>query len=84
MNRSRRSSPPPATCRRGGCRTTTCAATSPSTIRTSTPDFIDKMEASTGIRARWWADDDVATSDLALPAARQALERAGRGPRTST
>jgi len=44
------------------------------------PDFIAKMEASTGIRARWWADDDVATSDLALPAARQALERAGRRP----
>lgn len=44
------------------------------------PDFIDKMEASTGIRSRWWADDDQATSDLALPAARQALERAGRRP----
>lgn len=44
------------------------------------PEFIDKMEASTGIRARWWADDVVATSDLALPAARQALERAGRRP----
>ncbi len=44
------------------------------------PEFVAKMEASTGIRARWWADDGVATSDLALPAARQALERAGRRP----
>jgi len=38
------------------------------------------MEASTGIRARWWAPDDWTTSDLALPAARQALERAGTEP----
>jgi 3-oxoacyl-[acyl-carrier-protein] synthase-3 len=44
------------------------------------PDFVDKMEASTGIRARWHAPDDWATSDLALEAARQALERAGRTP----
>ncbi len=42
--------------------------------------FVDKMEASTGIRRRWYAPDDWATSDLALPAARQALERAGRRP----
>lgn len=41
-------------------------------------DFVDKMEANTGIRRRWYAPDDWATSDLALPAARQALERAGR------
>lgn len=38
------------------------------------------MEASTGIRARWWAPEDWTTSDLALPAARQALERAGVAP----
>ncbi len=44
------------------------------------PEFVDKMEASSGIRSRWWAPDDWATSDLALPAARQALERAGRSP----
>jgi 3-oxoacyl-[acyl-carrier-protein] synthase-3 len=44
------------------------------------PEVIDKFEASTGIRARWWAEDGVATSDLALPAARAALERAGRRP----
>ncbi len=43
-------------------------------------DFVDKMEEATGIRRRWRAPDDWATSDLALPAARQALERAGRRP----
>lgn len=43
-------------------------------------DFVDKMEASTGIRRRWWARDDQATSDLAVRAARQALENAGRRP----
>ncbi len=41
-------------------------------------DTIDKLEAATGILKRWYAPDDWATSDLALPAARQALERAGR------
>jgi 3-oxoacyl-[acyl-carrier-protein] synthase-3 len=44
------------------------------------PDFVDKMEASSGIRQRWYAPEDWAASDLALPAARQALERAGRRP----
>ncbi|MCB1033594.1 MAG: ketoacyl-ACP synthase III, partial [Acidobacteria bacterium] len=43
-------------------------------------DFVEKMEASTGILRRWYAPEDWATSDLALPAARQALERAGRRP----
>ena len=38
------------------------------------------MEESSAIRTRWWAPDDWATSDVALPAARQALERAGRSP----
>ena len=47
---------------------------------THIPDFVDKMEESSGITTRWWAPDDWATSDLALPAARQALERAGRKP----
>lgn len=42
--------------------------------------FVDKMEERTGIRRRWYAPDTWATSDLALPAARQALERAGRRP----
>src|SRR5688572_29131393 len=44
------------------------------------PEFVDKMEASTGIRRRFWAPDDWSTSDLALGAARQALEAAGRRP----
>jgi 3-oxoacyl-[acyl-carrier-protein] synthase-3 len=44
------------------------------------PDFVDKMEAGTGIRQRFYAPADWATSDLAVRAARQALERAGRKP----
>ena len=44
------------------------------------PEFVDKMEASSGIRCRWQAPDDWATSDVALPAARRALEKAGRTP----
>jgi 3-oxoacyl-[acyl-carrier-protein] synthase III len=43
-------------------------------------DFVDKMEASTGIRRRWWAPEDWAASDVAVRAARQALEAAGRRP----
>lgn len=43
-------------------------------------DFVDKMEASTGIRRRWYAPEDWASSDLAVRAARQALARAGRRP----
>lgn len=44
------------------------------------PEFVDKMEASSCIKTRFWAPDDWATSDLAVRAARQALERAGRKP----
>jgi len=44
------------------------------------PGFVDKMEASSGIRRRWHAPAGWSTSDLALPAARQALERAGKKP----
>jgi len=43
-------------------------------------DFVDKMEASTGIRRRWYAPEEWASSDLAVRAGRQALERAGRKP----
>jgi 3-oxoacyl-[acyl-carrier-protein] synthase III len=43
-------------------------------------EFVDKMEAGSGIRKRWWAPENWTTSDIALPAARQALERAGRWP----
>jgi 3-oxoacyl-[acyl-carrier-protein] synthase-3 len=44
------------------------------------PEFVDKMETSSGIRSRWFAPESWATSDVALPAARAALERAGRVP----
>jgi 3-oxoacyl-[acyl-carrier-protein] synthase III len=44
------------------------------------PDFVDKMEAASGIRTRWQAPDDWASSDLAVRAARQALEEAGARP----
>jgi 3-oxoacyl-[acyl-carrier-protein] synthase-3 len=42
------------------------------------PGFVDKMEASTGIRRRWYAPADWATSDLALKAAEKALADAHR------
>ncbi|HSB64574.1 MAG TPA: ketoacyl-ACP synthase III [Thermoanaerobaculia bacterium] len=44
------------------------------------PEFVDKMEAGSGILTRWQAPDDWATSDLAVRAARKALENAGRSP----
>lgn len=44
------------------------------------PEFVDKMEASAGIRTRFHAPDDWATSDLAVRAARQALTRAKLAP----
>ncbi len=44
------------------------------------PAFVDKMEQSSGIRSRWFAPESWSTSDVALPAARLALERAGRAP----
>jgi 3-oxoacyl-[acyl-carrier-protein] synthase III len=42
------------------------------------PEFVDKMEASTGIRSRWHAPSEWSASDLALRASQQALERAGK------
>jgi 3-oxoacyl-[acyl-carrier-protein] synthase-3 len=44
------------------------------------PEFVDKMEASSGIRSRWYAPEDWSASDLALRAATQALQRAGKTP----
>ena len=44
------------------------------------PDVINKFGASTGITQRFYAPDDWATSDLALPAAKEALRRAGLKP----
>ena len=49
-------------------------------LKALAPDFVDKMEAGTGIRQRFYAPDNWATSDVALPAAKQALERAHRKP----
>jgi len=43
-------------------------------------DLIEKFEASTSIRKRWWAPEDWAASDLAVRAARHALENAGKHP----
>src|SRR5436305_14013678 len=44
------------------------------------PEFVDKMEASSGIRSRWYAPAEWAASDLALRAAQQARQRAGKDP----
>lgn len=44
------------------------------------PEFVDKMEAGTGITRRWWAPPDWATSDLAVRAAKKALDAAGKKP----
>ncbi len=44
------------------------------------PDVIDKYAANTGITQRFYVPDSWATSDLALPAAKEALNRAGRKP----
>jgi 3-oxoacyl-[acyl-carrier-protein] synthase-3 len=44
------------------------------------PTVIDRLAASTCIGQRFYAPDDWVTSDLALPAAKEALKRAGRKP----
>ena len=44
------------------------------------PAVIDKLATSTGITKRFHVPDDWVTSDLALPAAKEALKRAGREP----
>ena len=41
---------------------------------------IDRLANSTGIMQRFYAPDGWATSDLAVPAAKEALKRAGRTP----
>ncbi|TNF37833.1 MAG: ketoacyl-ACP synthase III [Deltaproteobacteria bacterium] len=43
-------------------------------------EYVDKMEGKTGIKTRWYADEDEVTSDLAARAARHALDRAGVAP----
>ncbi len=42
------------------------------------PEFVDKMEASSGFKTRWYAPADWSASDLALRASQQALQRAGK------
>jgi 3-oxoacyl-[acyl-carrier-protein] synthase-3 len=49
-------------------------------FRESAPEVIDKLEAASGIRTRWYAPDEQATSDLAVAAARDALARASLDP----
>jgi 3-oxoacyl-[acyl-carrier-protein] synthase-3 len=47
---------------------------------TSHPEFVDKTEATSGIKTRWYAPEGWATSDLAVQAAQQALSSAGVSP----
>lgn len=49
-------------------------------LKAQFPEFIEKMEASSGIRKRWHAPEDWATSDVALPAAQEAIRKAGLQP----
>lgn len=44
------------------------------------PDFVEKTEANSGIKTRFHAPDEWATSDLAVRAARHALNRANVSP----
>ena len=44
------------------------------------PEFVNKMEESSGIRSRWQAPESWSTSDVALPAAKLAIEKAGLRP----
>lgn len=50
------------------------------TFAASAPEYVDKMEASTGILRRLRASENDATSDLAARAGRAALANAGRSP----
>lgn len=43
-------------------------------------DVVKKFEASSNIKTRFYADDDMATSDLAVEAAKEALKDAGITP----
>ena len=49
-------------------------------FRDTAPEFVDKMEASSAIRTRWYAPPEWAASDLALRASQEALTRAGKTP----
>ena len=43
-------------------------------------EVVGKFEASSNIKTRFYADEDMATSDLAVEAAKEALKDAGIGP----
>lgn len=49
-------------------------------MRATFGEVIDKFEASSGIKTRWYAPDDWATSDLAAEAGKAALKDAGLQP----
>ena len=49
-------------------------------FKITAPEFVDKMEAASGILSRWYAPKEWAASDLALRAAQQALARAHKTP----
>ncbi len=51
-----------------------------SAMRERFGEVIDKFEASSGIRTRFYAPDDWATSDLAVEAGKKALANAGLNP----
>src|SRR5947207_13202390 len=44
------------------------------------PEFVNKMEASSGIRSRWYAPAARTSSDRALRAAQHAHDRTGKEP----
>lgn len=50
-------------------------------LRERFADFVDKVEGPSGIKTRFYAPDEDATSDLAARAGKNALERAGFEPR---
>lgn len=43
-------------------------------------DVMEKLALSSGIKKRWYAPENQSASDIAVPAAQQALERAGLKP----
>jgi 3-oxoacyl-[acyl-carrier-protein] synthase-3 len=51
-----------------------------STVDPDLANVVDAFEESSGIRSRWYAPRDWAASDIALRAARKALDAAGIGP----
>lgn len=46
-------------------------------VSPSLPEVVDKFEASSNIKTRFYADEDMATSDLAVEAAKDAMKDAG-------